>query len=658
MSQAPRLTGLAIAIAMACGAGFAHAQEDDASDYRDRIIAPAQLAPLPADEDNVADESGLPRSVRAEWIVGRTERGEDAFDELGMSFGGFWETAGYGSLSLDATVFHSDRDRLLGEGTREGGFGGLATLWQRGLALPGGWRMDNGLGVLNTPSTPLLRSQYRFFLPSVPFAGAGTELRGDRTGLLLQAAAGRAGLYSGTRMLGFETTSGEVASLGAQWAWSPAWQGAVTVLGTQGRIAPDANGEATLVRGDTRALHAATAWEGVAARAQLNLLGSDDNGRRSNGAWLDASARSGRYRHDYGAFRLGEGLAWGAYPISNDIAGGYYRLGYQYARWSWSAGIDRIRSLSGEGFDGRYATGFARYQASSVLGLGGSFSLRDADEDAYATQWFVDRSTAWGQTRLQADYAGSGGGHDSWQVSVDQALPLREGSRLSLSAGHGRVQHPDAESAATTSTFAVYGGHDLGGRLSIDGSLRFTDADGPGAVRGNDFNIGLNWDVSPRWVLSAAFYQSRGSQRSPFVLDPITTEMPFVSLPRDRSMFLSLRYARAAGRPRQVLGGTPGAAAGAITGSVYLDENRDGARGAGEMPAANVTVVLDGRFAVRTDSLGNYSFPDVAEGSHTLSVVADNLPLPWTFEGADAIRSIEVGVRRSVHVDIGARRPY
>ena len=80
-------------------------------------------------------------------------------------------------------------------------------------------------------------------------------------------------------------------------------------------------------------------------------------------------------------------------------------------------------------------------------------------------------------------------------------------------------------------------------------------------------------------------------------------------------------------------------------------------RGAAELPAANVTVVLDGRFAVRTDSLGNYAFPDVAVGRHTISVVADNLPLPWSFEGAEATRTVEVEVRRSVRIDVGARRP-
>ena len=54
-------------------------------------------------------------------------------------------------------------------------WGGTATLWQRGLFLDGGWRGDNGLGVLNTNVPALMREQYRFLLPSVPFAGISTD---------------------------------------------------------------------------------------------------------------------------------------------------------------------------------------------------------------------------------------------------------------------------------------------------------------------------------------------------------------------------------------------------------------------------------------------------------------------------------------------------
>src|SRR3546814_13005133 len=92
---------------------------------------------------------------------------------------------------------------------------------------------------------------------------------------------------------------------------------------------------------------------------------------------------------------------------------------------------------------------------------------------------------------------------------------------------------------------------------------------------------------------------------------------------------------------------------GTGAGSLFLDDNGDGVRSAGEEAAANVTVLLDGRFAVRTDSLGNFEFPRVAAGSHILTVVPDNLPLPWFIDQADAQRSVQVRVRETARIEIG-----
>ncbi|MCM2355351.1 MAG: carboxypeptidase-like regulatory domain-containing protein, partial [Arenimonas sp.] len=105
-----------------------------------------------------------------------------------------------------------------------------------------------------------------------------------------------------------------------------------------------------------------------------------------------------------------------------------------------------------------------------------------------------------------------------------------------------------------------------------------------------------------------------------------------------------------------VLGGAPGSAFGSIAGSVYLDENGDGERAASELPASNVTVLLDGRYSVRTDSQGNFEFPRVAVGAHTIEVVPDNLPLPWFLDEQGDRRAVEVQVREAARVDIGARR--
>lgn len=650
---------LAAGVALALCSGLACGDEPPpaapAAPYRDRVIDPDRLPPLPPDEEDAADSDGPPRSLRAEVTVSSNQRGDERYHERGLAAGGFWESASLGTFSLDATVFSSDRARRAGRG----GWGGSATLWQRNLfldsgPLDGGWRVNNGLGVLNTPSLPLQRNQYRFYLPTSPFAGASSEWSLDSGRVQLQGALGRAGLYTGTRVVGFDVADGAVGALGAQWTWAPQWQGAVTALATNGRIRPDNRGEAALQPGNTNAVFAATQWTGERDSAQFNLLSSDGDRGRAGGAWIDASARRGRYTHNYGAFRLGEGLEWGALPINNDVQGGYYRLAYRYGRWQWNAGVDGFDSLSGAGFDGGYATGYARYQATSRLGYGGSVSLRQAaSTTSHAAQLFADKRSPWGQTRLQLDQARTSAS-DSWQLSVDHALALRQGARLSASLAYGGESFIDAPTSYTT-TAALFGGRDLTDRLSVDGSARWTRGDGLGTLRGTDINLGVNWKLAPHWLLVGSVYQSQGSRRSPFILDPLVTNLPFISLPRDRSVFLSLRYARNAGRPQAVMGGAPGAATGGVGGSVYLDDNNDGARAASEQQAANVTVVLDGRYSVRTDAAGNFEFPRVAVGRHTLTVVPDNLPLPWFVD--EAPRPVEVTVRARVRVDIGARRP-
>lgn len=625
--------------------------------YRDRIIAPESLAPLPPeDEEDAGDTRGLPRTFHAEANVSHSERGDEHFDEAGVSFGAFWETATLGSYSIDATVFHSSRERPDDDASLRG----TLTLWQRHLFLDGGWRGDNGLGVLNTPSLPLQRSQYRFYLPTAPLAGVSSEwLQGD-SGLRLQAAVGRAGNYSGTRLLGFELTDGQVGSLGAQWNWTQDWSSAVSFLGTHGHIVPDAQGEATLQPGDTSALHMATAWQGAQDTLQFNLLSSDDNRGDGDGtalgAWIDATARRGRFSHNYGVFRLEPELAWGILPINNDVEGGYYRAAYQYARWNWNAGIDTLHSPSGRSFDGRYASGYARYQATTTLGYGASVGLRDgADLFSHTLQVFADKRTQWGDTRLQYDQARDDGA-DSWQVSLDQAFPLPRGARLSTSMAYGAIARA-GEAAAGAWSFALYGAGDLGNSVTIDGSARWTHTDGVAARRGLDANLGINWRIDPRWVLAANLLHSQGTQRSPFVLDPLSNSTPWISVPRDRSLFVTLRYERHAGRAPSVIGGAPGGAVGAVEGSLFLDENDDGLRNAAEVSAANVTVVLDGRYSVRTDSRGEFEFPRVAVGSHTLTVVPDNLPLPWVIDDTAAQRTVEVHVRQSTRIDLPARRP-
>ncbi|PRH83705.1 hypothetical protein C6N40_00745 [Arenimonas caeni] len=618
--------------------------------YQDRIIDPDKLAPLPPDDDEQFDASGLPRSWRLEVLTSQIKRGDEKFSESGFSFGGLWETADWGSFSLDATAFQSDQGR--NGGSR---WIGTATIWQRNLRFDGGWRVDNGLGVLNTPLTPLQRDQYRFFLPSAPFSGLVSQWENTEDERRFFAGFGQAGVFSGARVVGFDQAEGQVGTLGSQWRWSPDWTGALAVLATDGRIVPDELGSGQYQDGRTEAAVFSTGWAGTQDEAKLHLHSSRGYLGDAFGAWTDIESRRGRYTYNYGAFRLEPGLAWGALPINNDAQGLHFRTNYRHPRWTWSVGIDQIQSVSGNSFEGTYANAFLRYQARANLGVGGSLNVRRSETDTdFSTRWFADRRARWGITRIQLDQAHTSE-RDDWQITLDQDLPMQTGSRLTVS-GSIAVEDQDGVGRTDTFTLAALGGIELTDRISLDGNLRWIRGNGPNAYRGTDLNLSLNWRLASNWWLTATAYNNRGEQRSPFQLDPLAPPDVFVGIPRERSIFLSLRYQRQAGSSAVVLGGMPGTAAGNIRGSVFLDENGDGIRSAAELPAVNVTVILDGRYSVRTDSQGEFEFPRVAVGAHTIEVVPDNLPLPWFLDEQADRRAVEVQVRDTVRVDIGARR--
>jgi hypothetical protein len=88
---------------------------------------------------------------------------------------------------------------------------------------------------------------------------------------------------------------------------------------------------------------------------------------------------------------------------------------------------------------------------------------------------------------------------------------------------------------------------------------------------------------------------------------------------------------------------------------IYLDANDDSRLDAGEQGAANVTVILDGRFVTRTDTQGRFDFPAVVEGAHIVTVIPDNLPLPWMLKDGGRTE-LNVAVRSSTQVEIPAQR--
>ncbi len=607
--------------------------------YEDRLIEGGNLEPAVSEELAIYNPEGLARTWRVEGFLSQVEQGSVKRHENGMLLSARLDTVGYGAISVEATA-------------RAGIGGTIFTLWQRAMPFDNGWRANNSLGMVNSPTIDLARQQYRFFLPTFPMAGLTTEwLRNGN--LQLQASAGEPGTYNGLRLSGFTRLGGRLATAGAQWNPDPNFQAGMQVLDVKD-VNASLDTSDPAAKTSARALFGALSWGDRDTRLQFNALDTEANlGSHRMALWFDGESRGDRLRHNYGVFRFDPGLTWGYAPINRDVQGAYYRVSYASQQWIWAAGVDSIGSVSGLGVDGIYGTANLRYQLDHSTGVGGGVSVRRSGTDAAAAYGFVDELTRFGTTRVQVDSAVAQGSQHSEQVSVDQSWPTQVGLRLSTSLSVGREKTP--ETSIRRMSLAAFGGIDLTNNLSLDGSLRWSVESQSSRTLGRYANLGLVWRISPRWSLIATYYDNRVEVPTFVGIAPLVPVEPLAVVPRDRAIFFTVRYEDHAGTPTAPLGGTPGSGGGALVGWIFYDANDDGRRSASESGAANVTVVLDGRFGVRTGNDGRFEFPLVSAGPHSIVVVPDNLALPYAVND-DGKRDVVIRTRETTTIEIAASR--
>ncbi|HET9330830.1 MAG TPA: SdrD B-like domain-containing protein [Steroidobacteraceae bacterium] len=640
--------------------------------YQDRFIAGGSLTPdISSGDYTTSDPSGLARSIRIDAVASLLRQegpgAAPAVNENGVVADAQWDTASFGAWSADLGARTGGTQRsAAGNAYGDASF----ALRQRGMPFDDGWQLDNALGDINTPLIDLARQQPRFLLTSAPMQGFDTEWRGP-AGLQLLAGGGEPGIYEGIKVPTFQTLGGTTGTLGAQWSPAPQWSvGAELAAARDVTLYYEALDNtattATLPHFSSNTGFLSAAWQAGSTRAQLNMIdGSVDGLGNAFGTWLDAAQTRGAFTNAFGLFHIEPNLAWGNQVITNDVQGGYYRLGYQTRRWVADIGVDEVRSVSGDGVNTTFVNADARYQLSRDVGVGGVANLRHSDSDnAWSLEGYVDDVNGLGTGRLQLDYATDSHTSDAG-VTLQQSWNMHAGARLSTSVSVDRSSgsavtpalQPTLAQQSTVVRLALYGGGDLSARLSLDGSVQWADAVAGHAAAATTADVSLIWQLAPGWSLFGTYYENRIGSWTPLVVSsPLAPATPIV-VPAmgQRGVFLTIRYQAARGAHFAPLGGPPGGGAGRLTGVIYLDANENGRFDAGESGAANVTVILDGRFSTRTDANGRFDFPAVAAGHHVLRVQGDNLPLPWTL--ADEGRTeVEVGTRDRVDVNIGAVR--
>lgn len=645
-------------LALACAAAMAAASAEEAppapAAYQDHYIADGKLAPdISYGEGGYADSGGLARSLRVDALVTaishHAEGANTDQDESGFIVESQWDTASYGAWSLSGAAQTSSGNSSTADKIALG-------LQQRDFAVDDGWRVNNGLGTVNSSTIDLLRNQQRFYLPTTPILGVATEWLGPERAQIL-GSVGEPGFFQGVRVPGFQSLGGSTATLGAQWSPADQWNLGGQVINAHDVSSLSGFTTTTDTRQSSSTGLLTAAWHNPIAMAQLNLIdGSVSGTSGGSGGWLDAAYQTGRMLHSAGLYRVDPNLSWGTQPIVSDAQGGYYRNSYQSRRWQTEVGIDYLDSISGRGASTTYYSGSARFQVSRDVGVGGVANVRESSgEHGWSTQAYTDWRNRLGLSRAQINYAEDAPRRDA-ALTIDQSWQMPQRARLSTSLSVERLTGTGIEDHTAVGV-SIYGGGDLTARLSIDGNVRWARA-----VEGNNApstaaNVALTWQYDQHWSVLATYYENHtGSWRAVTISSPLNPPEIITSPSSDdQGVFLTVRYQRSGGAHFAPLGGGPGSGWGPVSGTVYLDRNANGAYEANEAGAANVTVVLDGRYSTHTDAQGHYEFPAVASGRHVLVVMPDNLPLPWLIPAPDRVE-INVETRERTVIDVGARR--
>ncbi len=669
--------GTATALYLLLAAGGAWAQSTPAVSaptlaYQDKLID-GNLTP---DTQEIAEQAynrqGLPRSYSLETTFDR--RGVSSTTDLfGLRATGFVDTLFWGSFSGQIGFQQGNSQPV--NGVAQSSQQVQWSLRQQGMPLEGGWKLDNALGQISLPVPELARNSLRLGLPTAGMLGLSSQWR-QAAGLKINAAIGQSGGYSGFPVARFDTTGGQYAYLSAEDRMSfgtgqhaSRWQYGATLATAQNVPSGLTFSNTGQGRINAQSLYAAAQrqWpasqgaNGPANSLQINLLHNQNNGMNASGqpntstqgAWIDGSFNINGHANQWGVFYLEPNLSWLEGPVANDLQGAYWRHRWSSRQLSSESNIELLSPVQGHIPTGFFATQALRYQYSTLISFGGNISLRRYNRDGQSLLAYAQWINGWGNTRLQTEWARSDPSDTLVRVQLDHEFNAMADLRLStsLSADQEKRSGLPARGSMRGYGLALNADWQLAPNLSMTSNLQSRLIDSQAQY---NLNLGLNWRIASQWSLNATVFGIKGNpQAGSLVQSPLTLAGTTSNRLQDKGIFIGLRYSETAGSSQAPIGGTVGSAAGNVQGVIFLDENGNGKQDANERGAAQVSVLLDGKFSVDTDAQGRFEFPYVAAGQHTVTVISDNLPLPWALP-AEGRQTIRVNTRDQTRVVFGA----
>ena len=613
--------------------------------YVDQLIEGAveSEAAVPLDEAALAPGQ---RSFSAEYrMEGRYPPGGGHGLEQGVNLAMRRETLNYGDFYIDAAV----RDNRLAPGETDTGRrqGGRFTLYQQRFPIAQGWLADSALGIVRTPPSTLVNSSYRVFLPTSLFSGANTIVGDGHQEF--SAYAGHIGQLVGDAVQSFDPTSGNVAGLGYTTRTGP-W--------TVGGQAIALRGNSQVADHEAATVAAEYGEFGAVVHDKAQLV-ADKGGHA--GGWFDGDVTTGRLRNRFGLFTLDPDLKWGDGSVANDQRGGYYRADWHMLRYTLAGGIDvlqtNVRDNPAKAAT-KSATGYGTFslRIDRDLTFGGGVTYQDAHNQFTTSprgsqltlNGYAALNTALGLSRWDlTTFRGTATGVAdntidtfAWNQEWASTGYVRLSSTLTLARESSLGERTDR------SSFGVSAHGSFLNEGLWDTSVVYGRVNGP---QGGENNVNLSatatWPFARNWAATAQ------ATVNTFDAVPALPGSDVPAVQHDKRVVLGVRYEESSGVPYQTLGLRGGAGSGRLSGVVFFDENGDGIRQPTERGAPNVTIYLDGRFPVTTDAQGRFTFAVVTPGSHSLRILNEALPLPWSLDDSRPLTA-NVPLRGDVVTDI------
>jgi hypothetical protein len=362
----------------------------------------------------------------------------------------------------------------------------------------------------------------------------------------------------------------------------------------------------------------------------------------------------------YGLFYFDAELAWMDVPIASDQMGLYLRADLSKYRYSLSTSYDYYETGM-DGIDLAPSEAHTVYVSSNLrlarrlsLGLNGDVSTRTYvgdDQFMWRGNAYVQVGLLLGDARvevfgeeLDSDMPGNRRERDGFQVAFDWRIQqrLRLTTELRTERYLELASHVDRDELSVLFRYDLFDNLTLG----LNTSLYRSRSD----VFGVDDGIGINADA--RWAFHPSWYASLSLNHNRAALDTYDPTLGSYGDVGDRTIWLTVGYARSAGQPYPLFGRAADgkAGTGGLSGLVFYDKNRDSIRQPSEEVAAGATVVLDGRYETRTDEQGRYSFAPVPSGAHEATLLTEELLLPWGLDD-ERPRPITVWFRQTAVLD-------